>query len=932
MKIHGEFVNEKQRVVGVTITSTTGNKDIEIDGEGSGVHFSADDTVITESGFNDSLDVILAHSASVKLSTEQYISELFAKGSHDVKVEITLDGDCVFSGFVEPNTYSQDYVNSEDDLDINCVDSLSAMQYTMFRKVGNGTTYEEACVAAKSATFWDLLREALEAGAGSLDGYNVLYDGSRSLPGKAASTVFTDLSASELAFLGDEEDDVWTYQDVAEALLKYLNLHIVQEGKTFFIFSWEGVRKGNISWIKLYGTADASYPATADTLVMSESNVEDDGTQIDVCDAYNKLVLTVSPKSVDELVSSPLDDLDSAYPHRMRYCTEYRAANLDEFKAFLRKGADPETMLTLGTIKDAYWQDWYVLVKSNSDWLIGRAGNDMVDKYKTDDGCQENIVNQLACYPGAALVSIGRVQYNAKSDGKDKEDNSPTSTLDMSDYLVISTYEADSGDSTYDPLVTPLAEYVGSNGGAVFSPPDSKTINYIVITGTIRLEKKYIQSVRVKDYIDAPIGMEREAVANGLIEAGELLGAETGTPDIHFDKIKSEGHADCYMIYRWYKNNSSTERSFGNLTQDDLNPQNVNMHPYNWPSEVKGFYSNGLRMPSEFDSPDFEFEYSGIKDKTDRLSKVPVLECMLVIGDKVLVEDMDRNGNINALKWKKYKNMDACKADHPNDTTAAEDEYYSQTFSIGFDPKIGDHLLNEDHDVQTNFSWELGIDTDKGMAIPIQYSDHLHGKVDFRILGVVNSFYYNKITKRHRTWFRKEKWHEEAIPLMANVRNIFIKDFSIKLYSDNSMAGNEGDNNGDIVYMSDTDESFYNKKDDLEFKIHSAFTTEECAAQGISPVISLTTVSETASGDGCLQITDNVTGDTGKAEAEYVNEYYDEMHLPRITMTQQMQDRNGFVSPWRHYRSVAMGKNFYVQSIERNLLEGSAELTMKEIW
>lgn len=56
------------------------------------------------------------------------------------------------------------------------------------------------------------------------------------------------------------------------------------------------------------------------------------------------------------------------------------------------------------------------------------------------------------------------------------------------------------------------------------------------------------------------------------------------------------------------------------------------------------------------------------------------------------------------------------------------------------------------------------------------------------------------------------------------------------------------------------------------------------------------------------------------------------MHVPRIAMTQQMQDIGDFVSPWRHYRSLAMGKNFYVQSIQRNFMEGSAELTMKEIW
>lgn len=130
------------------------------------------------------------------------------------------------------------------------------------------------------------------------------------------------MSAAELAFLDDDEDSVWNYQDVAEALLKYLNLHIVQCGKIFYIFSWESVRKGNISWINLMG--DAAAPSIPDTLILSERNVEDDGTQIDVCEAYNKLSLKISPKSVDELVSSPLDDLDSAYPHRMRYCTEYQ--------------------------------------------------------------------------------------------------------------------------------------------------------------------------------------------------------------------------------------------------------------------------------------------------------------------------------------------------------------------------------------------------------------------------------------------------------------------------------------------------------------------------------------------------------------------------------------------------------------------------------
>lgn len=163
MRIHGEFVNKKNRTVGVSFMTSAGDGDLEIGGDGSGMYFSADDTVTTESGFNDSMDVIIPHSATVKLSVESYLPTLFAKGVRDVRVEISVDGVCVFAGFVEPNTYSQDYVNSEDDLDINCVDALSAMQYIQFRNVGNGTKYTDACVNAKSSTFWELLKEALSA-------------------------------------------------------------------------------------------------------------------------------------------------------------------------------------------------------------------------------------------------------------------------------------------------------------------------------------------------------------------------------------------------------------------------------------------------------------------------------------------------------------------------------------------------------------------------------------------------------------------------------------------------------------------------------------------------------------------------------------------------------------------------------------------------
>ena len=75
-----------------------------------------------------------------------------------------------------------------------------------------------------------------------------LYDGSRAVDSLTANrhAVFGQLSVSELLFLGSDEDEVWQQDEVLEEILKYLNLHIVQEGFTFYIFSWESV-KGNDS-------------------------------------------------------------------------------------------------------------------------------------------------------------------------------------------------------------------------------------------------------------------------------------------------------------------------------------------------------------------------------------------------------------------------------------------------------------------------------------------------------------------------------------------------------------------------------------------------------------------------------------------------------------------------------------------------------------
>lgn len=65
----------------------------------------------------------------------------------------------------------------------------------------------------------------------------------------------------------------------------------------------------------------------------------------------------------------------------------------------------------------------------------------------------------------------------------------------------------------------------------------------------------------------------------------------------------------------------------------------------------------------------YEFKYSAIGDSTDTISKIGVLACMLVIGDKCVVET-GTQGQISDFEWRTYKTREEC---------ASDDEYYAQS-------------------------------------------------------------------------------------------------------------------------------------------------------------------------------------------------------------------------------------------------------------
>lgn len=443
MYIHGSFLSQQSDTI--TVHIVTGNdrtQTIEIGTEKADVYFSEDPAEI-ENEVNDTFDVLLRNSAKIRLLCGNLIKDLFSTSCRDAVVNIYKNDTCIFAGFIEPQTLSQPYNNRWDELELNCIDALSALQYSKYKNVGAlGVIYAFVKAEAAQRSFYDIATEILQ---GVTEGLDILgnqnikfwYDGSKAVDAQTANRyqVFRQLSISDLLFLGDDESDVWQQDEVLEELLKYLNLHIVQDGFNFYIFSWESVKAApdKIIWHDI--VANSTKTTAQQVVTIALANVADCDTTISIGDVYNQLLLTAKVEDIESVIESPLDDdlLVSPYINKQKYLTEYSSDGEGTTAYYAMKAMvnGEHTNYGGGAITD-----WFVQVMRNKQWVFPMKGNtdiDIVDYFGSEGTNQHALPDWLGQAPGAAIMALGSVKMNTAND-----DNSPTSKVNMTNYLAVS--------------------------------------------------------------------------------------------------------------------------------------------------------------------------------------------------------------------------------------------------------------------------------------------------------------------------------------------------------------------------------------------------------------------------------------------------------------------------------------------------------------
>lgn len=807
---------------------------------------------------------------------------------------------------------------------------------------------------------------------------HVWYDQSKRY--KSYDNIFDKLMVSETLMLGDSESDMWDMEEILEEVLKYLNLHIIQDGYDYYIFDWETVKNDSqVIWVDIF--TGATMTKTYSSVSLTTSNYASDDTQLTMADVYNQISVKDDVTEMDDVLFSPFDSkqlTDITYPQK--YCTEYAAPGegttaFEAFYGMVRNGAVGE----VNEWTTAYKKNWYLKLKKANEWKFLKNGQSVYDHLPVDG--YGNYINQwqipkyLFSTPlTAAILSFGEGDEFNKNNIQEHENISS-----YSDYLCINVggNGVDEGSSTKyleNPSYSdsPGAKFPNDNqlrdaGMEIrydyatdgnYSPASDNVHNYIVFSGKFRLttphectggngtldgqwiyDKQhgfYIWKLgSIEDYYNKVTDDANKANVGGNYIDWMVFKRKDNTMsmiDGWSSNVSTARNQNQYKCVTSPKNDSGAYYSV--LFYDTEYPEadeteNSGAHSDRAltnliPPADRGIWSKRFRY--SFD--DHSFLESGGTDY-DIIPCVDVLACQLQIGNMICREKpvtfYDEAGIRHANKEYEWVNINDLYASGDYTVNSDGSVTYDAYINLSMDIDNNQFVIGEEHDMWNNVRTSMGLQGKKGIAIPLPYEDSLSGKLKFSIIGPVNSVWNNGI-RRHPTWFRHTTLTDNYVSILPHVGQIWIKDFKAELCSDRGKKVEYED--ADIVYRSDEQKKFINKKDDIEFRFTTALTDTEAEQMKVNITNNRSDVTDD-SGKAILSITDNHTLETDKPEKIYVDAYYREYCVPRTILTTTVNDVPK-INPFNKFNISFMNKIYYMLGEEKNLKMNTTTIKLKE--
>ena len=901
MQIQGSFKDIHNNTINVIIYKNSGAQVYNIDDYLDNTHhfcFNGKSPVKITRSCSDLFEPIISATCKIKLLSNIWCGDLlFSEGIGDIIVRVTRtigsNTELLFVGYVTPLTFSQNINTKNNVIDIVCKDLLGCLED---KYLSTGTTYDNVIASAQFRTFKNILKKI-----GIFNNTSSTYV----FPGTSYNTKlyvdntvkeYMSLQISDNLWLGDSKDDEMTLKEILLELLKYTNSRIISiDGVSHYMISNNATTSTNSFWFVNTDTT-VQLGSTSNTLPQEDKAKE----QVTIDDCYNLIGVKCELENVDNVVVSPLEksDISSPFNNKQLYMTEYVCEQDNNYgKQVWTTSILQDRPISSDVVQsDKLWhRDWYIRYIENKNWTLynpytpstNSQDGTYIKQYESaaimDDLFQNGMTEAsggdywnitmttpLNLYPSLLQVGEGNKRMSTRPDEK--------SSITMKNVLILPCPETWIYDVNNTPVTeswaydyinrqlakyetTPMVQY-HSNKNVNFTPTDSSITNYIVFSGKIKLIPSCVYSNRAVPSMGYSYrGLSYGGTKQDLVY--ENMRTSTFNPQLAIadDKDKKRWY---YRVY-WTKTTPNQSLKYPTHRYGENSITDYQFYAPVDPDAPR--YKAGQIYSLNTDGM-YSKQFGWGKTRIDKrnwtvvdMNYVPILMCKLRIGDKYLNEITIENASAPSYEWSSDSDS---------------------VFSLSIKPQVPenasdtptDFLIGQEYSIINTVTDNMNISEAEGLAVPVKYTDNLHGDIEFSIVGPYNAVldstnhYY-----KHSTWFRSSKtWDQQNadICILNHVHSINITDFEVKAYSDN--AKNATMNEGDLLYYSEDNKKYNNPKDDIEFKIVTGLTSEEASDLNIATGISYNNPTDDS---GHLYLP------TTKPEENYIQTMYDLYSTPK---------------------------------------------------
>ena len=241
MKYIGQFRDKKDTLHTITITTKVGT------GTSNLVLSTSPFVEDLEGDGNTIFKPCKYSSATVRILAKDYMWDIFQSKAQDVSVVLTDEiGNVEWTGFVTPNLYDMGYESDKEEIEIECMDALSTLQYYKYSPIES---------KPKTKTFLEIIKHILK----NKTPYTHLY-----FPSFLQDVTLDKLKISEQNFLCD---DGWTMQEVLEEICRYLNVTCTASGNYVYFLNYSAL--GKVTYMKYGIQTDSEESSTIEDVSAS---------------------------------------------------------------------------------------------------------------------------------------------------------------------------------------------------------------------------------------------------------------------------------------------------------------------------------------------------------------------------------------------------------------------------------------------------------------------------------------------------------------------------------------------------------------------------------------------------------------------------------------------------------------------------------------